>query len=109
MTQIGNNNIELISPTGKKYYVCMHWLKIWIPLIKRELATIETDFRRTLAYKVIGFGDNVVFLKNRTPHMLIKESVLSTQLFTKEYYERLEESLQDGKVITIRDWKFRVI
>lgn len=95
MKEIINNNIKGISPKGNEFFFTFSYLKEFISNLKGEWVEVTTD-------KHFGLFDK-----------LLKGINFKTKKFSHnlsiDYFKRLRESLEQGKEITIKEWKFQVI
>lgn len=95
MIEIANNNIEGLSPIGKITYNTFGWLKTFIWMLKSDTKEVE----------VMHKG---IFDKQDKGLVKVKKIAMSAKI-EESYFDRLKASLEAGKEVEIKGWKFKVV
>lgn len=105
MKEIVSNNIQCVNSNGKTYFLTFHALKELIWLQKHEVKEIEVDI---IIKGALPPGTSPAGDIHKGKHK-VKQIVPGRTVLSYGYWLGLKAALEDGKEITIRDWKFKVI
>jgi hypothetical protein len=94
MYSIQNNNIKCVSPEGKKYLVCLHYLqKQLLPIIVPGWETVEAKIKDRI---------NPEFVKATV--MVKKFKGLMT--IDDKFMQDIQDKLEKGETVIVNNWSF---
>ena len=108
--KIEANNIQIVSPDNKVFFSTLYDLGLFLPYMRSKTVDVTKSFIETQTGKVlIDRREQKFNKKDHSEYVNAKVTIKEIALGNSDGLDKIAENLENGKTVTINDWKLKVV